>query len=226
MNDATTTLADPATRPAEAPAQATAGVDTRPLRPVQPNATIAVNGVSHRQDAVKGVRVGDPVVLKHELTNPHDPYAVRIERLDGEVLGFVPRLNRVNERLVMHHRGGTWGGVVDEVLGGVPGRETLGLRVRIVRLLADAPDGRYGADHPGLRVSCDDATLEPDAGEQPHPDAETQAQIVRTRATGRILGELVEVVGAKIRVRTTGGSVVSYASTLVEVVPAEQPQPA
>jgi len=44
---------------------------------------------------------GDPLVLRRELTNPHDPYAILMLTEHGQKLGYVPRdRNEVLARLM------------------------------------------------------------------------------------------------------------------------------
>src|SRR5215475_2548711 len=74
----------------------------RPVRPPEPEGfhlyTIHVAGVSFRQRAVAHVREGERLLLEREPTNKHDENAIKVCRLDGEHIGYLPR--EVAERAV------------------------------------------------------------------------------------------------------------------------------
>lgn len=44
-----------------------------------------------RQDIIKGLTMGDRVLLVRDKENEHDFYAVQVQTMDGEVIGWVPR---------------------------------------------------------------------------------------------------------------------------------------
>jgi hypothetical protein len=48
------------------------------------------------------MRVGDPLDLAHEVGNPHDPHAVRVE-WRGHTLGYVPRHENAHLARQMRH---------------------------------------------------------------------------------------------------------------------------
>ena len=53
-------------------------------------AVVAVNK-EHYPDAVRALSLREPLRLRRELSNPHDPNAIRVERLNGQPCGYVPR---------------------------------------------------------------------------------------------------------------------------------------
>lgn len=181
------------------------------LRPLPRNTVVAVSGISHRQDVAVDTHIGDAVVLRHETENPHDVDAVSMWTTDNRLLGYVPR--PLNSRLLVHHRGGVWAGVVVDRVGGGREGSSVGLRVKITDLIGHR-DARFGANHPGLRGPAEDPTdpVEP-AASQP---AEA---VVMTRSTRRVLGVLVGWTEdrARVRVRRPDGSTTAYPAGVVEV---------
>ncbi len=60
---------------------------------LEPYVTTHLAGVSFegRQETIAHLKVGDQVWLRREPDNPHDPYAVHVERRSGASLGYLPR---------------------------------------------------------------------------------------------------------------------------------------
>ncbi|MCP4792042.1 MAG: hypothetical protein GY882_01700 [Actinomycetia bacterium] len=53
-------------------------------------AEVPVAGISHYQDVAATIRVGDRMRITAEPTNAYDPNALRIETMDGRLVGYVP----------------------------------------------------------------------------------------------------------------------------------------
>lgn len=75
-------------------------ISPKPVRPPEPEGqyTIHVAGVSFRQREVAQVCEGEQLVLVLEPTNRHDNNAIKVCRLNGEHIGYLPR--EVAERAV------------------------------------------------------------------------------------------------------------------------------
>jgi hypothetical protein len=52
---------------------------------------VTLVGEQHYQGAIARCRVGDPVRIWREPSNPHDEDAFAVARLDGATLGYIPR---------------------------------------------------------------------------------------------------------------------------------------
>jgi hypothetical protein len=57
----------------------------------------AVAGESHYQNALASCIEGEPVELVREPDNRHDPEAIRIDRVTGETIGYLPRDTRLHD---------------------------------------------------------------------------------------------------------------------------------
>ncbi|HLW51334.1 MAG TPA: HIRAN domain-containing protein [Candidatus Angelobacter sp.] len=51
---------------------------------------LQVHGVAYRQAALRRCRVGDGLQLVPEPTNRHDPFAVKVCRANGDMIGYIP----------------------------------------------------------------------------------------------------------------------------------------
>lgn len=94
--------------------------------------TIPVSGISNYQDRAVMVKVGDPVSIRREPTNPYDTNACALVH-KNHLIGYVPKA--LAHRLVASSAD-AWSGTVSEVLG----TETIGLRVRIEKALHKEPE--------------------------------------------------------------------------------------
>lgn len=45
----------------------------------------------HHGEALERIVLGEPLLLRRDPSNAHDPNAIRVERADGEQVGWVPR---------------------------------------------------------------------------------------------------------------------------------------
>lgn len=164
---------------------------------------VPVAGVSFRQAAVATMREGDQVVLRPDPENPYDPHAVAIERLDGELLGYLPR--------ALAERAGQlrYRGVVSERLAGP---EAIGLRIRV-----EGTETGESLTTPRVAAPTDAVEVEP--GSAPVlaavVDANGDAVLVRAKS-GRVLGRLARVDDDKVWV-LTANSTVPYPAHLVVV---------
>ena len=64
-----------------------------------------IAGVSFYQSALEKCAPGQRVRFVHEPDNPHDPTALRVETLDGEQLGYLPRSSRFHRNVHEYGRG-------------------------------------------------------------------------------------------------------------------------
>ena len=53
--------------------------------------TFANEDGTERQDIIKGLTMGERVLLVRDAENEHDFYAVQVQTLEGEIIGWVPR---------------------------------------------------------------------------------------------------------------------------------------
>ena len=53
--------------------------------------TFANEDGTKRQDIIKGLTMGERVLLVRDHENEHDFYAVQVQTMEGEVIGWVPR---------------------------------------------------------------------------------------------------------------------------------------
>jgi hypothetical protein len=181
------------------------------LHPLLPGVVVMVSGISQHQETARAAFIGDEVLLTHDISNPYDRFAVRIDDSQGNILGYVPRTGRLNERLLLNQSGAIFKGVIVEKLE----QDTVGLRVRIIERMGRR-GAQFGSDLPGIRAL--DRDTEPSAAPEPEPEPaseEPTAEVFST--TGRLLGTLVEATGGKVRARNAAGSVVSYPSSVVQV---------
>ena len=56
-----------------------------------------VAGESHYQNALASCFEGEPLALVREPDNPCDPDAIRIDRVTGETIGYLPRDTRLHD---------------------------------------------------------------------------------------------------------------------------------
>lgn len=198
-------------------------------RPLPTGAIIKVAGVTHRQDVVRTVKVGDPVTIYHDPTNGADENACAITTADGQLLGYVPRAGGLAERLAVPAPNGRWSGHIDEVLTG----DIWGLRVKLGPFVetttpsraGDRVTGRRGsggfADDDGTPLPDDESpTDEPSTDEAPAgPSTEGPDRLVHARS-GRLLGVLIAVEGGKVRVRNAAGVELTYPAAVVRITDA------
>jgi hypothetical protein len=84
--------------------------------------TMKVAGVSfeNRPQIVSKLKRHEAVRFRRDLHNACDPYAVRIETMSGEQIGFVPRKYSARVSAVLGPLGGSHIGWVQELTGGTP----------------------------------------------------------------------------------------------------------
>jgi hypothetical protein len=179
------------------------------LHPLLPGVVVMVSGISQHQETARSAFIGDEVLLTHDISNPYDRFAVRIDDAQGNILGYVPRAGRLNERLLLNQPGAIFKGVIVEKLE----QDTIGLRIRIIERMGRR-GAQFGSDLPGIRSF--DRDTETDVAPAPEPAVEEPVVEVFS-TTGRRLGTLVEAIDGKVRVTNASGAVVSYPSSVVQV---------
>jgi hypothetical protein len=169
----------------------------RAVRPLPLPAVIPVAGVSFRQDVVRSVAPGLPVMVVPDPSNPRDANAHAIVTVDGRLLGYVPQA--LLPRLLAR-RAASFDGRIDDVLKG----ETWGLRVEVL-----------AASDLARRAPTAAISSEPASDEQAVAPAASGSVPVRSRS-GRTLGTFERREGRMVHVRV-GGSVVPFPSAAVTV---------
>lgn len=162
-------------------------------------AILPVVGVSFHQEAVRQCVAGQAVLLRHDVTNAFDPWAVVVLTLDGEQLGHLPGKTGLARRLSASCPGGVWEGLIVEVLEG----DTTGLRVRVGPLV-EQEDPRPGSDREGVREPVD-----------PYEEAAPTQQAYGPG--GRLLGEVVTSSETLLRVKGEDGRIRAYPPSKVDV---------
>lgn len=64
---------------------------------------VGLVGEQNYQAAVSGCRPGEKVLVLHEVGNPFDDFALRVDRQDGSTIGYVPKDNWLKD--AVHHSG-------------------------------------------------------------------------------------------------------------------------
>lgn len=64
---------------------------------------VGIVGESHYQNAIRRCSNGDEVAIMHEPTNRYDARALRVSRLDGQTIGYIPKDSWVH-RAVLDER--------------------------------------------------------------------------------------------------------------------------
>lgn len=181
--------------------------DMSDLRPVPLPFVSPVAGVSHRQDIVRTLAVGDPVRVQRDPHNPHDANAVKISTIDGHDLGFVPA--ELAARLVLRPEA-AWAGSVEELLR----KQTWGIRVRISAAALPTP-ATATAGLPARETG--DAPAPTGTGTRDFvPSGELAVPGAQVRArSGRLLGTLATSDGTHVVVVNDAGHHARYPLTAV-----------
>lgn len=167
-------------------------------RPLRLPFSVKAVGVSWRQDVVRALKDGQPLVIRHLPDHPQDPNACAIETTAGEPVGYIPRA--LAERLAAQEPG-LWRGRVVELLAG---EKAWGVRVCVVESMATDDRGDEGRP-----VVADEAV---DAGEPARSREEGPVVLARS---GRVLGRLVRREDERVVVRSAAGLEVGYPAELV-----------
>jgi len=85
---------------------------------------------SSRQGILKGCVPGEPVELRRQSDNPHDPNAILVTDEIGRGLGFIAREDAM-ELAPALDGGQVYSAQIHELVGGVQGFESLGCRICI-----------------------------------------------------------------------------------------------
>jgi hypothetical protein len=92
---------------------------------------IGIAGVTfgNRQQTISRLSLREAIRFRRDPGNPYDHNAVRVETLNGEQIGFVPREQALSIAALLNLLGGTLVGWVNELKGGVPGYPNRGVVV-------------------------------------------------------------------------------------------------
>ena len=93
---------------------------------------INVVGVTfdNRQQIIRRMVVGEPLLLRREPHNPHDKNAIRVERQNGEHVGYAARGLAAALAPAFDDFGNPIPARVTEIVGGYRIGSSLGLRIR------------------------------------------------------------------------------------------------
>jgi hypothetical protein len=153
---------------------------------------VAVVGISNYQASAATIAEGDHVFIRREPDNPYDANACRVERDDGETLGYVPRA--LAARLVDRAEP-AWRARVEAKLAA---KGTIGLRIMVEAGHDMGPDSE-----PAVAT----------------PSAPVPSHQVVVKRSGRPLGRLVRIERDLRRVVVDNGTgEVAYPDGLVDIV--------
>lgn len=102
--------------------------------PCLPSIETTVRGVRYegRQNVVACLEVGEILLLRRELKNPHDRNAIRVERQNGAQVGYIPREIAAEIAATFERIAGPVQAVVTAVHGRNYSAGYLGVRIRFV----------------------------------------------------------------------------------------------
>ena len=83
-----------------------------------------------RQAVVALLQFRETVVLKREPDNPYDANAIRVERLDGAQIGYIPKEMAITIAPLMDANGEALQGVVSMLTGSAYNGHSLGVVIR------------------------------------------------------------------------------------------------
>lgn len=110
--------------------------EAEPLRASQgqPIIETKVVGVTYegRQAVVAQLSIGEEVRLRREPTNPYDRNAIRVERLNGQQIGYISRWQAAMWAPLLDNYGGTLPATVTELTGGHYLFSSRGVKIRFV----------------------------------------------------------------------------------------------
>ena len=94
---------------------------------------------SDRQAIAAQCRAGERLVIAREPEHPVNPNAIRVSRLSGEQLGYLPRhrLRRIAHRIA---RGWHYAGVSTGLTGGTPRKPSRGVNLAVFVGKPGVPD--------------------------------------------------------------------------------------
>ena len=87
--------------------------------------SVGLVGESNYQQAIKGLREGERVLLVPEPDNPHDPRAIACRDGNGATIGYIPRDHWLTAAILDEGKGAR--AVVKTIHGGDGGRPSLGV---------------------------------------------------------------------------------------------------
>lgn len=174
-------------------------------KPIPLPFTAKVAGVSFHQEVVRGLQEGDLLEVVHDPENPYDATAYAVKRLDGTLVGHLPR--ELAARLHVREEGGRYQGSVREVLR----QETWGLRIQVAR-----------DQHERVRLERLAAEEQASGGPWPEPegiapDVDSVTEALREHAEARAQDALEDALAAAAAFDTMrAGSVPDDLSGLLE----------
>lgn len=112
---------------------------------------VGLVGESNYQQAIRAMKVGDPVWLEREPDNPHDPAAIRVVDCDDNVLGYIPRDHWLKRAMI--EEGRECPAKIKEIHGGDRGRPSRGIVLDV-----EVPSAR---EMSGKDAGVTDAPTEP-----------------------------------------------------------------
>jgi len=80
-----------------------------------------------RQEVVAKLQVGEKILCRREPTNPFDDNAIRVERLDGEQIGFINRFLAADLAMIFDTQGEPVPGSVTQLTGSLSAGYRLGV---------------------------------------------------------------------------------------------------
>jgi hypothetical protein len=91
--------------------------------------TCKVVGISFagRQAVVAKLQVGEEILCRRQPTNPYDPNAIRVERLDGKQIGFINRFLAADLAPIFDAHGDPVPGTVTRLTGSLYAGYSLGV---------------------------------------------------------------------------------------------------
>ncbi len=91
-----------------------------------------VVGVTYegRQAVVAQLSVGEQVQLRREPANPHDPNAIRVERQNGQQIGYISRFEAAMFAPLLDAKGGLLPATVTDLTGGYSALSSRGVKIR------------------------------------------------------------------------------------------------
>ena len=100
---------------------------------------VGLVGESNYQRAISETYVASKVLICHEIGNPHDELALRVENVDGKVIGYISRNSWLRDAIFGSGRG--CAATIREVTKGANG--TLGVVINVTLTDDDIPERTY-----------------------------------------------------------------------------------
>ena len=85
-----------------------------------------------RQAVVAQLTAGESVLLRREPSNPYDPNAIRVERRNGQQIGYIDRHLAANLAPEFDKNGDSVPATINEITGGYDRYSNLGVRLEFL----------------------------------------------------------------------------------------------